>query len=80
MQTPPATTSPSAAGSAAIEIQNALKTVIKEHGVKQKQLFLLLRYILTGSESGPSISVMVATLGRDRAIARLKKEADFAPK
>lgn len=54
---PPSSAAPvgsAAPAAAAPSIQEALKTVFKKHNVKQKTYFLLLRYILSGSESGPS--------------------------
>jgi glutamyl-tRNA synthetase len=52
---PPSSSRPHWTDAAAtVEIQTALKGVIKEQGVKQKELWLLMRYILTGMESGPS--------------------------
>lgn len=76
----PASSAPATAAAASgPTIQSALKQLIKDHGVKQKTCFLLLRYILSGSESGPSISVIIATLGRDRAMQRLHNAAAYTP-
>jgi glutamyl/glutaminyl-tRNA synthetase len=67
--------------SAAPSIQESLKRVLKQHGAgaKQKTYFLLLRFVLTGSESGPAISVMLATLGRQRALQRLRQADAYTP-
>ena len=55
--------------------------MLKQHGggAKQKTYFLLLRFVLTGSESGPAISVMLATLGRQRALQRLRQADAYTP-
>ena len=79
----PAVAAPSASSAASVSpgptIQSALKQLIKEQNVKQKTYFLLLRYILSGSESGPSVSVIIATLGRERAMQRLRNAAAYTP-
>jgi lysyl-tRNA synthetase class I len=53
-------------------IQEELKGIFKRHGAKQKAYYHLLRYAITGTDSGPSISLMIATLGRQRAIQRIQ--------
>jgi len=79
-----ATATPAAPSASVPSIQDALKRVLKEHGavagVKQKGYFTLLRYVLTGSESGPAVSVMVTTMGRQRALLRMRNVEAFTPK
>jgi len=60
-------------------IFDALKRVVKNAGIKQKTLFLLLRYILTGSESGPGVGVLISTFGRERTLQRLRNEQAYTP-
>lgn len=67
------------------ELQESLKSVLSavststNTNIKQKQLFLLLRYILSGNESGPSVSIIIGTMGRDRAIHRLQQQQLYIP-
>ena len=44
-------------------------------GAKGKALFLPLRLALTGRDSGPEMASLVAAIGKERAIARLKAAA-----
>lgn len=47
--------------------------VCKEHGASNKMLFHALRYLLTGGKEGPGVVDTMATLGRERALQRLRK-------
>lgn len=42
-------------------------------GVEQKQLFGLLRHVLTREERGPSVSEIVATMGKQRVMQRVEE-------
>ena len=54
------------------EIANALK---ERTGRKGKALFRPLRLALTGRESGPEMAPMLARIGRERSLGRLKAAA-----
>jgi len=59
-----------------LEPWRALTTELKaSSGRKGRQLFHPLRLALTGRESGPEMAGIVARLGKDRAIKRLKAAA-----
>ena len=57
------------AASLAVELRELCGRV----GVEQKQLFGLLRHVLTREERGPSVSEIVATMGKQRAMQRLEQ-------
>lgn len=50
------------------------KSIAAETGVKGKGLFMPLRLALTGRDAGPEIAPLLAIMGRDRVIARLRGE------
>jgi glutamyl-tRNA synthetase len=46
--------------------------IATETGIKGKGLFMPLRLALTGRDSGPELAPLLAIMGRDRILARLK--------
>jgi len=50
------------------------KSIAAETGLKGKGLFMPLRLALTGRDAGPEIAPLLAIMGRDRVIARLRGE------
>jgi glutamyl-tRNA synthetase len=50
------------------------KSIAVETGLKGKGLFMPLRLALTGRDAGPEIAPLLAIMGRDRVIARLRGE------
>ena len=48
-----------------------MRELCSRQGVEQKQLFGLLRHVLTREEHGPSVSEIVATMGQQRVMQRL---------
>lgn len=58
---------------------HALTAALKERtGRKGKSLFLPLRLALTGRGSGPEMAPLVARIGKERSITRLRSAAAFA--
>ena len=51
------------------------KSVAEATGAKGRGLFMPLRLALTGREKGPEIAPLLAFIGRDRIIARLRGES-----
>ena len=51
------------------------KSVTEATGAKGRGLFMPLRLALTGREKGPEIAPLLAFIGRDRIIARLRGES-----
>ena len=51
------------------------KAVAEATGAKGRGLFMPLRLALTGREKGPEIAPLLAFIGRDRIIARLRGES-----
>ena len=51
------------------------KAVAAATGVKGRGLFMPLRLALTGRRTGPEIAPLLAFMGRDRILARLRGEA-----
>ena len=51
------------------------KSVAEATGAKGRGLFMPLRLALTGRENGPEIAPLLAFIGRDRIIARLRGES-----
>ena len=54
--------------------QGWTKAVAAETGVKGRGLFMPLRLALTGRQRGPEIAPLLAFIGRDRILARLRGE------
>ena len=50
------------------------KAVAAETGAKGRELFMPIRLALTGREKGPEIAPLLAFIGRERIIARLRGE------
>ena len=48
-----------------------LRELCKREGVEQRQLFGLLRHVLTREAHGPSVAEIVGTMGRERVTQRL---------
>jgi glutamyl-tRNA synthetase len=55
--------------------QDWTKAVAAASGVKGRGLFMPLRLALTGQEKGPEIAPLLAFIGRERIVARLRGEA-----
>ena len=54
--------------------QGWTKAVAEETGAKGRGLFMPLRLALTGRQKGPEIAPLLAFIGRDRILARLRGE------
>jgi glutamyl-tRNA synthetase len=53
---------------------NWTKAVAAETGAKGRGLFMPIRLALTGREKGPEIAPLLAFIGRERLVARLRGE------
>ena len=56
-------------------VTSALKQLAEERQVESGVLFLLLRLAITGKETGPSLSDVVACMGSERVKQRLQRAA-----
>ncbi|MCL1861042.1 MAG: glutamate--tRNA ligase, partial [Proteobacteria bacterium] len=54
-------------------ISQAIKDVMKEHGLKMPQVAIPLRVALLGVEHTPSIDAVLEAFGRERALQRLAR-------
>ncbi|MBN8775609.1 glutamate--tRNA ligase [Thiomonas arsenitoxydans] len=54
-------------------ISAALKSVLKQHGLKMPQLAMPVRLMVTGREQTPAVDAVLALLGRDTVVQRLEK-------
>lgn len=57
-------------------IEQTVRDVARELGLKAKDIIHPLRYVLTGKTVGPSLFESIALLGREKTIARLKIGTD----
>ncbi|MHB1331138.1 MAG: glutamate--tRNA ligase [Sulfuriferula sp.] len=55
-------------------IQEALKTVVAESGLKMPKIAMPLRVLVTGMTQTPSIDATLELIGRETVIARLQKQ------
>jgi glutamyl-tRNA synthetase len=58
--------------------ETAFKQVVEEQGMKMGQLAQPVRVALTGRTASPGLFDVMDVLGRDRALARLKKGIERA--
>ena len=58
-------------------LRDILCTIADEEGVERKQLFGLLREILTGQEVSPPIVDVISILGREEVIKRLEEGVEI---
>lgn len=56
----------------AVIIQDALKSFVKDKGLKMPEVMQPLRALITGTLSSPSISEIIAIIGMDEAISRIR--------
>jgi glutamyl-tRNA synthetase len=54
-------------------IGQAIKDVMKEHGLKMPQVAIPLRVVLLGVEQSPSIDAVLEVLGHERTLQRLAR-------
>ena len=54
--------------------QGWTKAVAAETGAKGRGLFMPLRLALTGRERGPEVASLLAFMGRERVLGRLRGE------
>ena len=59
-------------------IEHAFTSTLEEHGLKMGELAQPVRVALTGSTVSPGIHDVIAVLGKDRSIARLKQAVERA--
>jgi glutamyl-tRNA synthetase len=59
-------------------VEQAFTSTLEEHGLKMGELAQPVRVALTGSTVSPGIHAVIAVLGKDRSVARLKQAAERA--
>ncbi len=58
-------------------LEEALRALAGEHGVKAGDLFMVIRVAITGSTATPPLLESMIVLGRDRVLARLRRAHDL---
>ncbi|MBM7865915.1 glutamate--tRNA ligase [Heliobacterium gestii] len=59
-------------------IKAMLKEVTKETKQKGRNVFMPIRVALTGQQHGPDLNALIAALGRESAVTRLRRTAELA--
>ena len=59
------------------QTEKALRALAEENGVKAGLLINAARVALTGQAVAPGLFEVIALLGRDRVVGRLRKAADY---
>jgi glutamyl-tRNA synthetase len=59
-------------------VEQAFTSTLEEHGLKMGELAQPVRVALTGSTVSPGIHAVIAVLGKDRSVARLKQAGERA--
>jgi glutamyl-tRNA synthetase len=63
-----------------LETENTLRALAEDRGVKAALLINAARVALTGQAVAPGLFVVMAALGRDRVVKRLRRAAEFLTK
>jgi len=54
-------------------IATQFKYIIDDMKIASKELYMLLRYVLTGRHTGPHLADIIAVLGREETIIRIQR-------
>jgi len=57
--------------------ETVVKTYITDNGLKMGEIMPVLRLALAGTMQGPTIFDMMALLGKEKSVARIKKSLNY---
>jgi glutamyl-tRNA synthetase len=55
-------------------IHDVMKSTVAAHGLKLPKVAMPLRVLVTGESQTPSVDAVLALIGKDEVVARLKKQ------
>lgn len=58
-------------------LETTLRNMCDDNNWKKSQFFMMIRYVVSGSTATPPLFEMIAVLGKDRTIDRLKKAKEL---
>ena len=58
-------------------LETVVKTYITDNGLKMGEIMPVLRLALAGTMQGPTIFDMMALLGKEKSVARIKKSLNY---